>query len=84
MSADKKDLRLFTQQEKKVLKLVVKAQGNKEIAQALRISPSTVKRHLENIPRKLQLKNRAGELPTMAIVDREKPRAAMKAGGKLL
>jgi DNA-binding NarL/FixJ family response regulator len=58
VSADKKDLRLLTQQEKKVLKLVVKAQSNKEIAQALRISPSTVKRHLENILQKLHLRNR--------------------------
>jgi DNA-binding NarL/FixJ family response regulator len=51
-------LPLLTQQEKKVLGLVAKAHSNKEIAAELRISPSTVKRHLENILRKLQLKNR--------------------------
>lgn len=48
----------LTPQEKKVLKLVVKAKTNKEIAATLGISPSTVKRHLENILRKLHLKNR--------------------------
>ena len=48
----------LTAQEKRVLTLVVKAQSNKEIAAALGISPSTVKRHLENILRKLRLKNR--------------------------
>ena len=58
MSADKKDFGVLTAREKRVLKLVVKAQSNKEIAKALRISPSTVKRHLENILRKLRLKNR--------------------------
>ena len=58
MSDDQKGLHLLTAQEKKVLKLVVKAKSNKEIARDLGISPSTVKRHLENILRKLQLKNR--------------------------
>ncbi len=58
MSDDQKGLHLLTAQEKKVLKLVVKAKSNKEIARDLGISPSTVKRHLENILRKLQLQNR--------------------------
>lgn len=40
------------------MKLVADGQTNKEIAAALRISPATVKRHLENIFRKLKLKNR--------------------------
>ncbi len=48
----------LTGQEKRVLLLVAKAQSNKEIAVSLKISPSTVKRHLENILRKLSLKNR--------------------------
>lgn len=48
----------LTGREKKVLLLVAKAQSNKEIAVGLKISPSTVKRHLENILRKLGLKNR--------------------------
>ena len=48
----------LTPQEKKVLKLVVKAQTNKEIAATMGISPSTVKRHLESVLRKLNLENR--------------------------
>lgn len=58
MSDDQKGLHLLTAQEKKVLKLVVKAKSNKEIAATLDISPSTVKRHIENILSKLRLKNR--------------------------
>ncbi len=49
---------LLTAQEKVVLKLVVKGQTNKEIGATLKISPSTVRRHLENMLRKLNLKNR--------------------------
>ncbi len=49
---------LLTGREKRVLLLVAKAQSNKEIAASLNISPSTVKRHLENILRKLGLRNR--------------------------
>jgi len=48
----------LTAQEKNVLELVANGETNKEIAAALCISPATVKRHLENILRKLQLKNR--------------------------
>ena len=59
MSADKRRQHpLLTTREEQVLKLVAKAQTNKEIATTLGISPSTVKRHLENIFRKLHLKNR--------------------------
>ena len=71
---------LLTRQEKKVLKQLVKAQTNKEIAASLEISPSTVKRHLENILKKLRLRNRvdaavyavrAGELPFRCERDEE-------------
>lgn len=48
----------LTPAEKKVLDLVSLARTNKEIAAILGISPSTVKRHLENLLRKLQLRNR--------------------------
>ena len=44
--------------ERRVLNLIVEAKTNREIAAALGISPSTVKRHLENILRKLHVKNR--------------------------
>ncbi len=49
---------LLTAQEKRVLKLVVKGETNKGIAATLGISPSTVRRHIENILRKLNLENR--------------------------
>ncbi len=49
---------VLTLREKKVLGLVGEANTNKEIAAALGISPATVKRHIENILRKLCLKNR--------------------------
>jgi DNA-binding NarL/FixJ family response regulator len=47
-----------TAAERRVLRLVSLARTNKEIAVELGISPATVKRHLENILRKLQLRNR--------------------------
>lgn len=59
MSTYKKALgSLLTAREKAVLKLLVKGQTNKEIAATLGISPSTVRRHLENMLRKLNLTNR--------------------------
>lgn len=48
----------ITAAEMRVLNLVTGAKTNKEIAAMLGISPATVKRHLESILRKLQLKNR--------------------------
>jgi DNA-binding CsgD family transcriptional regulator len=47
-----------TAAERRVLNLVSLAKTNKEIAVELAISPATVKRHLENILKKLKLKNR--------------------------
>jgi DNA-binding CsgD family transcriptional regulator len=58
MKAPGKGRILLTAQERRVLKLVVEAKTNKEIAGALGISASTAKRHLENILRKLGAKNR--------------------------
>ena len=48
----------LTAAENRVLALVTLAKTNKEIARDLGISPATVKRHLENILRKLALRNR--------------------------
>ena len=48
----------LTAAEKRVLTLVSTGETNKEIATALGISPATVKRHLENVLRKLVLRNR--------------------------
>lgn len=57
---------LLTFQENRVLSLVAEALSNKEIASELGISPCTVKRHLENILRKLELRNRV-EAATYAV-----------------
>ncbi len=48
----------LTGRQKQVLRLVAKAQTNKEIAANLNISRATVKRHIEIILRRLRLKNR--------------------------
>lgn len=48
----------LTAAEKKILACVSLAKTNKEIAGELHISPATVKRHVENILRKLGLRNR--------------------------
>jgi DNA-binding CsgD family transcriptional regulator len=48
----------ITAAETRVLTLVSGAKTNKEIAAILGISPATVKRHLESILKKLQLRNR--------------------------
>jgi DNA-binding NarL/FixJ family response regulator len=58
MMSSVKTMTKLTTAEKRVIALVSHAKTNKEIAAALGISPATVKRHLENILRKLQLKNR--------------------------
>ena len=48
----------LSEREREVLKFVAKGLSNKEIAVSMRVSPSTVKRHVENILRRLHLKNR--------------------------
>lgn len=58
MMGDVKNGTQLTAAEKRVIALVSRAKTNKEIAAGLGISPATVKRHMENILRKLQLKNR--------------------------
>ncbi len=50
--------KVLTVAESRVLALVVRANTNKEIAVELGISPATVKRHLENVLRKLGARNR--------------------------
>ena len=49
---------ILTAAEERVLTLVSQSMTNREIASSLGISPATVKRHLENILRKLKLRNR--------------------------
>ena len=49
---------VLTATEKRVLGLVSQSQTNREIAACLGVSPATIKRHLENILRKLGARNR--------------------------
>jgi len=49
---------ILTAAEQRVLTLVSQSMTNREIAFRLGISPATVKRHLENILRKLKVRNR--------------------------
>jgi DNA-binding CsgD family transcriptional regulator len=48
----------LTAAEGRVIRLISKSKTNREIAAELAISPATVKRHVENIFRKLHLRNR--------------------------
>lgn len=50
----------LTQREKEILRLVAADLGNKEIAQQLNLSLSTVKNHVHNILKKLQVHHRLG------------------------
>ena len=58
MSAAKTLEASLTAAEGRILTLVSQSMTNREIASRLMISPATVKRHLENILRKLQVRNR--------------------------
>lgn len=58
MGAPKAFKAILTAAEERVLRLVSQSMTNREIASRLGISPATVKRHLENILRKLQMRNR--------------------------
>ena len=60
MRAAKTTETYLTAAEERVLHLVSQSNTNREIASNLGISPATVKRHLENILRKLGLRNRVG------------------------
>ncbi|GGH68623.1 hypothetical protein GCM10008014_51230 [Paenibacillus silvae] len=52
-------MRLLTQNEQRVLKLVAAGQTNTEIAQAMHLSVRTVETYLNKIYRKLDVRNRA-------------------------
>lgn len=58
MRAAKRAETCLTAAEERVLRLVSQSNTNREIASNLGISPATVKRHVENILRKLGLRNR--------------------------
>lgn len=49
----------LTVREEEMLSLVADDQSNEEIARREKIAPSTVEKHIENIYRKIPVKNRA-------------------------
>lgn len=59
----KKDRDLLTEREIEIMKCLGQGMSNSEIAQQLFISPNTVKRHIQNIYRKLDVPNK-----TMALI----------------
>ena len=56
----------LTEREIEVTRLIVQGKNNKQIAQELYISESTVKNHISNIMDKLSIKSRT-ELVTIAV-----------------
>jgi RNA polymerase sigma factor (sigma-70 family) len=58
----------LTVRERVILKFVSKGCTNKEIAEALHISVETVKKHLQNIYRKLQAGNKIEALRKSGIL----------------
>lgn len=57
-SVDENEVPLLTRREKDVLQYLVDGKSSKEISNLLFVSPETVKSHLKNIYRKLEVKNR--------------------------
>ena len=55
---DRQNVEALTQREEEVLRLVARGLSNKEIGEALSISPLTVKAHLSSILEKLHLRGR--------------------------
>ena len=58
MKESQNGIKDLTAAEERVIRLVSQSNTNREIASILKISPATVKRHIENILRKLRLRNR--------------------------
>jgi DNA-binding CsgD family transcriptional regulator len=57
-AAGEKGLEALSAREREVARLVADGETNREIAEALRVSPKTVERHLTNVLAKLGLRNR--------------------------
>ncbi len=60
----------LTQRELEILRLVAADLGNKEIAQRLNLSLSTVKNHVHSILKKLQVRHRGGVIRYVDAEDR--------------
>ncbi len=59
LALEKEETEILTMREREVLKLLAEGKRTKEIAEALYISPYTVRRHRSNIMEKLNIKNLA-------------------------
>jgi DNA-binding NarL/FixJ family response regulator len=59
LALEKDETEILTRREKEVLKLVAEGKKSTEIAEALYISPHTVRRHRSNIMGKLNIKSMA-------------------------
>jgi DNA-binding NarL/FixJ family response regulator len=66
---------LLSQRERRVLELVASGLRNREIAGTLGISEFTVKRHVQNILRKLELPSRRAAAALYASADSREPSA---------
>lgn len=59
---------LLTEREKQVMKLLATGITYAAIAQQLEVSPETVKMHLKNIYRKLQVQNKIEALHKVKLI----------------
>ena len=59
-----------SRREREVLEHVAAGRTNAEVAALLRISPETVRKHLENAYRKLGVHTRTGAVAAMALRER--------------
>lgn len=59
---------LLTAREKEVMNFLSCGLSYKDIAQRLKISPETVKKHLKNIYRKLRVQNKVEAVNRLRIV----------------
>jgi DNA-binding CsgD family transcriptional regulator len=62
----------LTQREREVLDIVAAGATNAAVAEALVVSPATVKKHLDNIYAKLGVGSRAGAVDRAGVVDRSR------------
>jgi DNA-binding NarL/FixJ family response regulator len=53
-------LEALTTREREVLALMIQGRTNRQIAEALLVTPNTVKKHVDHILQKLNVRNRAG------------------------
>lgn len=72
-SAEITEVQTFTSKEKQILQLLVDGKTNKEIAQELFIEISTVKTHINNIYRRLNVSNRTEAINTYRTIKKSNP-----------